>query len=202
MIGIIDYNMGNLASVYNACHLLDTKAEIVKDPNSLKNYSKIILPGVGAFGDAISNLEQTGMKEAILAYAKSGNHILGICLGMQLLFDSSQEFGSHKGLSLINGEIIKFHKSKMDRHSKIPHVGWNIVRNKNNILFSGLENPYLYFVHSYHVVTSDLNVIGYTNYGYKFASAVHRDNIYGLQPHPEKSHTNGLKILKNFMSIK
>jgi len=202
MIGIIDYNMGNLASVYNACVLLDTKAEIVNDPYALKNYSKIILPGVGAFGDAMKNLNQTGMKEAILEYAKSGNLMLGICLGMQLLFESSQEFGNHKGLNLINGEIVKFDISKMNGNFKIPHMGWNIIQNKKNELFDGLENPYLYFVHSYHLLTTDSNVIGYTQYGYEFASAVNKDNIYGIQPHPEKSHDNGLRVLKNFMSIK
>lgn len=202
MIGIIDYNMGNLASVYNACHLLDAKAHIIKDPNELKNYSRIILPGVGAFGDAIFNLEQTGMKEAVLEYAKSGKPMFGICLGMQLLFDSSQEFGNHKGLGLIEGEIVKFDKSKMHEDFKIPHMGWNTIQNKPNILFDGLENPYLYFVHSYHAQTQDCNVIGYTQYGYQFPSAVNKDNIYGIQPHPEKSHDKGISILKNFMSIK
>jgi len=108
MIAIIDYNMGNLASVYNACKLLDTKAVIVNDPNELKNYSKIILPGVGAYGDAMAHLEKSGMKEAVLEYAKSGNPMIEICLGMQLLFESSQEFGSHKGLGLIDGEVVKF----------------------------------------------------------------------------------------------
>ncbi len=202
MIAIIDYNMGNLASVYNACHLLDAKATIVKDPNELKNYDRIILPGVGAFGDAMEHLNQTGMKEAILEYAKSGKPMFGICLGMQLLFNSSSEFGEHKGLGLIEGEVIKFEKEKMSEDIKIPHVGWNSIANKNSKLFEGLENPYLYFVHSYHVKTEDKNVLGYTQYGYKFASSVNKDNIYGLQPHPEKSHDNGLRILKNFMSLK
>ncbi len=202
MIGIIDYNMGNLASVYNACHLLDAKAHIVKDPNELKKYDRIILPGVGAFGDAMEHLVATGMKEAVVSFAKTGKPMIGICLGMQLLFESSQEFGKHKGLSLIEGEIVKFDTSKMHEDFKIPHMGWNTIQNKENILFDGLHNPYLYFVHSYHVQTHDKNVIGYTQYGYKFASAVQKENIYGLQPHPEKSHDNGIKILKNFMSIK
>lgn len=201
MIGIIDYNMGNLASVYNACHLLDAKAHIVKDPNELKNYSRIILPGVGAFGDAMKNLNQTGMRQAILEYAKSGKPMMGICLGMQLLFESSLEFGEHEGLGLIDGHIVKFDKTQMHEEIKIPHMGWNTIQNKTSMLFHGLNNPFLYFVHSYHVETSDSNVIGYTQYGYKFASAVNKDNIYGVQPHPEKSHDNGLRILKNFMSI-
>ena len=203
MVGIIDYNMGNLASVYNACHLLDTKASFVKDPDDLKNFDRIILPGVGAFGDAMENLNQTGMKEAIYEFAKSGKPMIGICLGMQLLFESSEEFGAHKGLGLIDGEIVKFDKSKMHEDTKIPHMGWNVIKTSNeHTLFEGLTNPYLYFVHSYHAVTDDKNVIGTTEYGYDFVSAVNKDNIYGFQPHPEKSHDNGLKILKNFMNIK
>jgi len=201
VIGIIDYNMGNLASVYNACHLLDAKATIVKDPNDLKNYDRIILPGVGAYKDAMEHLNETGMKEAIYNFANTGKPMIGICLGMQLLFESSQEFGHSDGLGLIDGEVIKFDKSKMHEDFKIPHMGWNTIQNKEHALFEGLDNPYLYFVHSYHAVTDEKNIIGKTTYGYDFVSAVNKDNIYGFQPHPEKSHDNGLKILKNFMKI-
>ena len=202
MIGIIDYNMGNLASVYNACHLLDAKASIVKDPNELKKFDRVILPGVGAYGDAMEHLIETGMNEAVYEFAKSGKPMIGICLGMQLLFESSQEFGHSNGLGLIDGEVVKFDKSKMHEDFKIPHMGWNTIVNKEHPLFEGLHNPYLYFVHSYHAVTSEKNVIGTTTYGYGFVSAVNKDNIFGFQPHPEKSHDNGLKILKNFMNIK
>jgi imidazole glycerol-phosphate synthase subunit HisH len=202
VIGIIDYNMGNLASVYNACHLLDAKATIVKDPNDLKNFNRVILPGVGAFGDAMEHLNQTGMNQAIHEYAKSGKPMIGICLGMQLLFESSEEFGTTNGLGLIDGKVIKFDKSKMHEDFKIPHMGWNTIQNKEHPLFQGLKDPYLYFVHSYHAVTSEKNIIGKTTYGYDFVSAVNKDNIYGLQPHPEKSHDNGLAILKNFMNLK
>lgn len=202
MIGIIDYNMGNLASVYNACHLLDAKATIVKDPAELKNFNRVILPGVGAFGDAMEHLIQTGMREAIYEYAKSGKPMIGICLGMQLLFESSEEFGQTNGLGLIDGKVIKFDKSKMHEDFKIPHMGWNTIQNNENPIFKGLKDPYLYFVHSYHAVTSEKNIIGKTTYGYDFVSAVNKDNVYGLQPHPEKSHDNGLAILKNFMNLK
>ena len=202
MIGIIDYNMGNLASVYNACHLLDAKASIVKDPNELKKFDRVILPGVGAYGDAMEHLIETGMNEAVYEFAKSGKPMIGICLGMQLLFESSQEFGHSNGLGLIDGEVVKFDKSKMHEDFKTPHMGWNTIVNKEHPLFEGLHNPYLYFVHSYHAVTSEKNVIGTTTYGYEFVSAVNKDNIFGFQPHPEKSHDNGLKILKNFMNIK
>lgn len=201
MIGIIDYNMGNLASVYNACSLLDTKASIVKNPDDLKNFDRIILPGVGAFGDAMLHLKQTGMKDAILDFSKSGKPMIGICLGMQLLFESSEEFGAHEGLGLIDGKILKFDKSKMKEDFKVPHMGWNKITNTKSVLFDGLEDPYLYFVHSFHVQTKEENVIGSTTYGYEFASAVNKNNIYGFQPHPEKSHDNGLKILKNFLKI-
>ena len=202
MIAIIDYNMGNLASVYNACKLIGVKADIVSDPNDVKNYDKVILPGVGAFGDAMAHLEETGMLEAVKQFAKSGKPMIGICLGMQLLFDSSEEFGNTDGLGLIPGKVVAFDKSKMDMDDhKVPHVGWNKLFAKPNKLFDGLENPYLYFVHSFHAVTEDKYTIGTTHYGYDFVSAVQKDNIYGFQPHPEKSHNNGIQILKNFMEI-
>ncbi len=202
MVAIIDYNIGNLASVYNACSLIDTKAVIVSDPNEVRNYDRVILPGVGAYGDAMEYLKKTGMNEAVLEFAKSGKPMIGICLGMQLLFDSSEEFGFTKGLGLIDGKVVAFDKTKMnmDEH-KVPHMGWNKIFNKQNKLFNGLENPYLYFVHSYHAVTEDKYTIGTTHYGYDFVSAVQKDNIYGFQPHPEKSHDNGIIILKNFMKL-
>jgi glutamine amidotransferase len=195
--------MGNLASVYNACKLIDQKAVIVSDPNEIRKYDRVILPGVGAFGDAMEHLHSTGMIEAIKEFSKGGKPMIGICLGMQLLFESSEEFGNHSGLGLIEGKVISFDKTKMDMENhKVPHMGWNRIFNKPNKLFDGLvENPYLYFVHSYHVVTDDRYTIGTTHYGYDFASAVQKENIYGLQPHPEKSHNNGIAILKNFMKL-
>ena len=202
MIAIIDYNMGNLASVYNACKLLDTNATIVKDPDELKNYDKIILPGVGAYKDAMEHLKDSSMQEAVLQFAKSGKYMIGICLGMQLLFDQSSEFGISKGLGLISGEVVPFDKNKMDMSEhKVPHMGWNKLLNSDDKIFEGLNDPYLYFVHSFHVVCDDKYTIGKTHYGYDFTSAVKKDNIYGFQPHPEKSHDSGLKILKNFINL-
>ena len=202
MIAIVDYNMGNLASVYNACKLLDAKADIVSNPNELIKYDRVILPGVGAFADAMDSLYKTGMYEAVKKFAASGKPMLGICLGMQLLFESSEEFGDTKGLGLVPGKVVAFDKSKMnmDEH-KVPHVGWNKIFNKDSQLFDGLENPYLYFVHSFHAITDDKYVLGTTHYGYDFVSAVQKDNVYGFQPHPEKSHDNGIQILKNFINI-
>ncbi|WP_418185117.1 imidazole glycerol phosphate synthase subunit HisH [Aliarcobacter vitoriensis] len=201
MLGIIDYNMGNLASVYNACSKFTTDVKIVKDANDIKNLSRLILPGVGAYKDAMEHLNSNDLKSAILDFAKSGKPMIGICLGMQLLFESSEEFGFTEGLGLIDGKVIKFDKLKMSEDLKIPHMGWNKILNKENKLFKGLKDPYLYFVHSYHAVTSKENIIGTTNYGYEFTSAVNKDNIFGFQPHPEKSHNNGLKILENFITL-
>lgn len=200
MLGIIDYNMGNLASVYNACSLFEKNLKIVRKPSEFKDLTKVILPGVGAYKDAMVHLENSGLKNAILEFAKENKPILGICLGMQLLFESSEEFGFTKGLGLIDGQVVKFDKSKT-KDLKIPHMGWNIIKNKENPLFKDLENPYLYFVHSFHAVTDEKNIIGKTTYGYEFASAVNKDNIYGFQAHPEKSHNNGLKILENFIKL-
>ncbi|MGJ0322107.1 imidazole glycerol phosphate synthase subunit HisH [Aliarcobacter cryaerophilus] len=201
MLGIIDYNMGNLASVYNACSKFTKDLKIVKNADDLKNLDKIILPGVGAYKDAMQHLEDSGLKDAILDFANSKKPLLGICLGMQLLFESSEEFGYTKGLGLIEGKVVKFDKSKMGSDLKIPHMGWNKIVNKDNPLFKNLQNPYLYFVHSYHVVTDDKYTIATTNYGYDFVSAVNKDNIFGFQAHPEKSHNNGLKILENFINL-
>jgi len=199
-IGIVDYNMGNLASVKNAFKKIGADAEVVKDAEKIKNYDKIILPGVGAFGDAMEHLKKYHMDESIKEFVKSGKYLLGVCLGMQLLFDSSEEFGAHKGLGLIEGEVVYFDKEKAKNH-KIPHMGWNKLFNKNSALFEGLNNPYLYFVHSLHAVCDEKYVIGKTIYGYEFVSAVNKDNIFGFQPHPEKSHNEGLKILKNFVNL-
>lgn len=201
MLGIIDYKMGNLASVYNACSKFTKDVKIIKKCKRYKNLSRVILPGVGAYKDAMEHLNSDGLKDAILDFANSKKPLLGICLGMQLLFESSEEFGHTKGLGLIDGKVVKFDKTKMSEDLKIPHMGWNKVENIDNPLFKNLQNPYLYFVHSYHIITDDKNIIGKTNYGYEFASAVNKDNIFGFQPHPEKSHNNGLKILENFINL-
>lgn len=203
MIGIVNYNMGNLASVINAFNKLGIQAQIESNPDNLARYDKLLLPGVGAFGDAMEHLKSNGMDEAIKDFARSGKPLLGICLGMQLLFESSQEFGSHEGLGLIDGEIVKFDESKFDHKLKIPHMGWNeIFTEKNSPLFTDMDKDfYLYFVHSYHAVCDDRYAIGKTHYGYEFVSAVQKENIYGIQPHPEKSHENGLKILVNFAKL-
>jgi glutamine amidotransferase len=195
--------MGNLASVINAFAKVGADARLESDPTKLSQYDKLILPGVGAYGDAMEHLASNGMDEAVIAYAASGKPLLGICLGMQLLFDSSQEFGSTKGLGLIPGKVVAFDEQKFDHKLKVPHMGWNEMFKQNDTkLFDGLEKEfYLYFVHSFHAVCDDKYAIGKTYYGYEFVSAVNKDNIYGIQPHPEKSHENGLKIIENFVKL-
>ncbi len=203
MIGIVDYNMGNLASVINAFESVGADIIVESDPKKLQNYDKLILPGVGAFGDAMEHLKSNGMDEAVKAYAKSGKPLLGICLGMQLLFESSEEFGTTQGLGLIEGRVVAFDESKFDHKLKVPHMGWNeLFKQKDTKIFDGLNKEfYLYFVHSFHAVCDDKYAIGKTYYGYEFVSAVNKDNIYGIQPHPEKSHENGLKIIENFVKL-
>ena len=203
MIGIVDYNMGNLASVQNAFAKLGEETRIVSNPQEFVEYDKLILPGVGAFGDAMEHLRQSNMVEALKEYADSGKYMLGICLGMQLLFESSEEFGEHKGLGIIQGHVKKFDTSEFSEALKVPHMGWNRMFTKEHPLFKGLdEEHYLYFVHTYHVECADENdIIGTTNYGYDFTSAVAHKNVLGIQPHPEKSHANGLKILENFINL-
>ena len=209
MIGIVDYNMGNLASVINAFENVGADIKVESDPSKLQNYEKLILPGVGAFADAMEHLKENGMDEAVKAYAQTGKPLLGICLGMQLLFESSEEFGTSQGLGLIEGKVVAFDESKFDTKLKVPHMGWNELFSQSVgedqcvcPLFAGLEDEfYLYFVHSFHVVCDDKYAIGKTFYGYEFVSAVNKDNIYGIQPHPEKSHENGLKIIENFVKL-
>lgn len=203
MIGIVDYNMGNLASVKNAFDLLGEKVIVESNPDKLGEYDKLILPGVGAFGDAMEHLKTRGMDQAVKEYAKSGKYLLGICLGMQLLFESSEEFGVTDGLGLIKGRVVAFDSSRFHTPLKVPHMGWNRMFTKEHPLFEGLDEAhYLYFVHSYHAICSNAaDSIGESVYGYRFTSAVAHDNVMGIQPHPEKSHQNGLKILQNFIKL-
>ena len=209
MIGIVDYNMGNLASVINAFVKMGANACVESDPEKLQEYDKLILPGVGAFGDAMEHLKHRGMNEAVKHFASSGKPLLGICLGMQLLFEDSEEFGNHEGLGLIPGKVVAFDEDKFDHPLKVPHMGWNELfqvksgaQETKSALFRNLpEEFYLYFVHSFHAVCDDNYTIGKTHYGYEFVSAVQNGNIYGIQPHPEKSHNNGLKIIENFTKL-
>jgi imidazole glycerol-phosphate synthase subunit HisH len=202
-IAIINYGMGNLRSVVNSCQKVGFDAAVVSDAHGLKNYDKLILPGVGAFPDAMKHLRETGMFEALKELGAS-KQLLGICLGMQLLFERGFEHHECEGLGLLSGDVVRFDASKMSKHEKVPQMGWNkLFFKKNSPILDGVENEaYLYFVHSYHVVTDEANVLCSSHYGYEFASAVARDNIFGFQPHPEKSGEVGLKILKNFLEMR
>jgi glutamine amidotransferase len=199
--------MGNLASVINAFAKVGADAILESDPAKLSQYDKLILPGVGAYGDAMEHLRANGMDEAVIDFAASGKPLLGICLGMQLLFESSEEFAKDEngtqGLGLIPGKVVAFDEKKFDHPLKVPHMGWNeLFQQKETAIFAGLNKDfYLYFVHSFHAVCDDQYVIGKTHYGYEFVSAVQNGNIYGIQPHPEKSHDNGLKIIENFAKL-
>ena len=215
MIGIIDYGAGNLRSVQNAFDYLGAKTQIVREAENLTKFDRILLPGVGAFGEAMSKIHALNLDVALREFIASGKPFLGICLGMQLLFEKSYEFGETAGLGVINGEVVKFDTSKFTDTNlsaqnstfspkiKIPHVGWNGLEfAKQTKINANLNDEiYLYFVHSYHVLCDDSVVLGLTNYGYEFVSAVAKDNVFGFQAHPEKSHKNGLKIIKNFMEL-
>ncbi|MFR5264635.1 imidazole glycerol phosphate synthase subunit HisH [Clostridium sp.] len=203
MITIIDYGMGNLKSVYNALGYLNIDCEITNNREKIEKAGRIILPGVGAFKDAMKNLEVRGLDKLIVKKAEEGIPILGICLGMQLLFDKSYEGGEFEGLSLIEGEIKKLDNNILEKEKvKIPHIGWNNLRIKKvNPILKGInENEFVYFVHSYYgSVKNEEDLISETIYGTnKIAAVVGNNNVFGTQFHPEKSGEVGLKILKNF----
>lgn len=198
MIAIIDYGMGNLRSVHKAFEAVGHQAVVTREARAIADASHVVLPGVGAFGDCMANLEQYDLIDPIRAAIQSGKPFLGICLGLQLLFTESEEFGTHKGLGVIPGRVRKF---VLESSLKVPHMGWNdiqIVR-----VAPPLENvktgSHCYFVHSYYVDPVDSGVVAtMTEYGHPFASAVWKDNVVACQFHPEKSQAVGLQIIKNF----
>lgn len=198
MIAIIDYGMGNLASVKNAFLKLGYETVNTSDPETILGAEKIVLPGVGAFADAIDNIRTRGIDQVILELVRRETPLLGICLGMQLLFTESYENGIHKGLDIVPGCVEKF---QIPPQYKVPQMGWNnIIINPTSTLLKGIpSNSYFYFVHSYYVVPEDEKVIAArTEYGVSFASAVEQGRVFATQFHPEKSSELGLKILRNF----
>lgn len=201
MIAIIDYGAGNLHSVKNALDFLGAESIITSSAEEILNADKVILPGVGAFGDAMASLEKRGLVDVIKKAAKSGKPFLGICLGMQLLFTESEESPGVLGLDIFKGRIVRI----PDRGLKIPHIGWNDIKLKKDskILGNLGDEPFVYFVHSYYLQADDEAVVSaYTEYGEKLDVAVEQDNIFATQFHPEKSGKTGLKILKNFIEVK
>jgi len=201
MIHIIDYGMGNLRSVQKAFEKLGIEAQICTKGSELANAERMVLPGVGAFRDAIRELNNKDMVGPITDHVAAGRPLLGICLGQQLLFDVSYEDGEFEGLGLIAGSVVRFEKQP---ELKIPHMGWNSLNfAKSSPLFEGIdEGAYVYFVHSYHTAPNDDSVVATrTDHGGPFVSSVRRGNLFATQFHPEKSQKVGLKLLKNFASL-
>ncbi len=202
MIGIIDYGAGNIKSVEKALELLGQEVFISSDPEKIQKADRVILPGVGSFGSAMENIRKLGLEEAIKELVKKGKPFLGICLGLQMLFESSEESPGVKGLSILPGKILRIPDQK---GLKIPHMGWNSLEFPNESrLFSHLKGsePYVYFVHSYYLKAEDESMVAATaKYGVTIHAAVEKDNVFACQFHPEKSSEVGLSILKKFVEL-
>lgn len=197
MIAIVDYGMGNLRSVEKGFLKVGVDARIVNDAASIDNAEGVVLPGVGAFMDCIKNLTDMKLTEAIIRAIGKGKPFLGICLGLQVLFSESEEFGVCRGLNIFKGKVVRFRKMEL----KVPHMGWNTLDiKKKPPIFDGIEDKsYFYFVHSFYVVPEDKDIIaGTTEYGVNFTAMVWKDNVFAMQFHPEKSQELGLKILKGY----
>lgn len=198
---LIDAGTGNLRSVQKALETVGANVERTDEPRRVLSGKRVVLPGVGAFGDFMSGLRSRGLEDAVKEIARRGVPLLGICVGMQALFDAGEEMGEHKGLGLLAGKVVRFAESLP---VKIPHTGWNQVEVENEtLLLKGINTgSYVYFNHSYFCEASNpSDVIGVTDYGLTYACAVQRENVFGVQFHPEKSQDVGLRILKSFLEI-
>lgn len=211
MIAIIDYGMGNLRSVQKGFERVGREAVVTRDAKTILSASRVVLPGVGAFPDCMRNLEEYGLIDTVYKTIESGKPFLGICLGLQLLFTESEEFGLSKGLDIIKGRVVRFKGPAFDNRQsaignlKVPHMGWNSISIKRRApaLADVPDNSHVYFVHSFHVVPEDTSVIcTTTDYGIEFVSSIWKDNIVATQFHPEKSQALGLSILKRFGEMK
>lgn len=201
MIVVVDYEMGNLRSVQKAFEKVGESALVTQDPDEVRKASALVLPGVGAFPECMKNLTKFGLIESLLEFIRSGRPFLGICLGLQLLFDESEEFGVHEGLKVIPGRVKEFDRTM---GLKVPHMGWNQVHVAGaSPLFKGIpQNTFFYFVHSFYVEpTNPADIAATTEYGIHFTSAIARDNVFAVQFHPEKSQEMGLRILSNFSNL-
>jgi glutamine amidotransferase len=198
-IVIVDYGMGNLRNVQKGFEKIGVEARLTRNKKEIGGASAIVLPGVGAFKDCMENLEKYGLVEPLLRSIEKGKPYLGICLGLQILFSESEEFGSHKGLDLIKGRVVRF---VPDSEHKVPHMGWNTIEKKKEApLLQGVEDgDFFYFVHSYYVIPDQTQWISsLTTYGKPFVSSIWKENLFAAQFHPEKSQQKGLKILENFV---
>lgn len=200
MIAIIDYGIGNLHSVKNAFLSIGLDAVITSDKDVILNADKVVLPGVGAFKDAIDTFRARGFKEVLDKVIEKGTHILGICVGMQMLFEKDYEFGVHDGLGVLKGEVKKFSGIDNDTKLKVPHMGWNnlTIMNDSGILKGIPNNSFVYFVHSYRLEMTGEAIVACATYGETFGAVVEKGNVHATQFHPEKSGKIGLQILKNF----
>ena len=199
MIVIVDYGVGNLFSLVSSFSAIGEKAIASGDADVIRKADKIILPGVGAFEDASKKLFESGLADLLIEQVKLGKPLLGICLGMQMLFEKSYEYGEHKGLGLIKGEIRPI-KDVIPEGYKVPHIGWNALKfTKNSKLFKNInDGDFVYFVHSYYATNCDESINATAEYGAPLTASVEKDNVFGCQFHPEKSGKYGLKILENF----
>lgn len=202
MIAIVDYGVGNLYSLCSSFKMIGADAVITSDADKISEADRIILPGVGAFGDAADKLRATGLDRVVTDEAKKGKNIMGICLGMQLLFDKSYEYGVHEGLGLLKGEIVPM-EGKISPDLKIPHIGWNALHfHKNSSLLKYInEGDCVYFVHSYYAENCGDSLVATAEYGRELTAMVQKDNVMGCQFHPEKSGEVGLSILKAFCEV-
>lgn len=202
MIAIIDYGVGNLFSLTSSFKYVGADVIVTSNPDEIKKADKIILPGVGAFGDAIKKLKDTGLDKIVIEEANNGKPLMGICLGMQLLFEKSYEYGEHDGLGLLKGSVVPM-DGYIDKNLKIPHIGWNALDiKKENPLFKYLKSgDCVYFVHSYFAADCEESLLATTEYGKELTAAVAYKNVMGCQFHPEKSGDVGLKILKAFCEL-
>ena len=202
MLAIIDYGVGNLFSLQCSLKKIGVEAIVTKNPDEIKSADRIILPGVGAFGDASRKLRESGLVELITEEAKSGKPFLGICLGMQLLFEKGYEYGEHEGLGFLKGNVVAL-EGEINPNLQIPHMGWNALDFKQDSpLFKYINNgDFVYFVHSYYATDCEDSVIATSEYGIPVTAAVGKGNIFGCQFHPEKSGEVGLNILKAFSEI-
>lgn len=201
MICVVDYGMGNLRSVQKGLEKVGAAAKITRDPEEIRSAERLVLPGVGAFPECMRNLTRLDLVDPILEFVNSGRPFLGICLGLQLLFDESDEFGRHDGLKVVPGRVTAFAK---DMGLKIPHMGWNQVcfRQKSPIFKDIEDGAWFYFVHSYYVIPADqADTAAESEYGIRFTCAVSRGNVFAVQFHPEKSQETGLKLLRNFADL-
>lgn len=200
MVGIIDYGVGNLFSLRSSFAAIGEEAFVSGDRRQLSQADRLVLPGVGAFADAAQKLRSQGLDGFVRDQAAAGKPLLGICLGMQLLFEKSFEYGEHQGLGLLEGQVVPM-AGKLPRGLKIPHMGWNRLDVKGGRLLKGMDGQYVYFVHSYFGEHCEGSLAAVTDYGIPITAAVERDNIYGCQFHPEKSGETGLAILRKFCSL-